>query len=234
MNILSVDCSSSPVSSAIISDGKITSSVFSDIKLTHSQTLFPIIESTLSAAKLKFSEIDALGVSVGPGSFTGIRIGLSSVKGLAQPQKLKCVGVSSLLSSAYLFQNENAIICPVIDARCSQVYNALFDVSGGSVARLCEDRAIMIDYLINHLNAITDKKIILCCDAAETVYNLIKGQSNIVLAPKPLIAQNAVGVGLYAQEALNRGQYEDGKELMPIYLKLPQAERELKSFLCLF
>ena len=229
MKILAIECSATPVSAAIISDGEIISYSFSNIKLTHSQTLFPIIESVLSAARLSFQDIDAVSVATGPGSFTGLRIGIASAKGLAEPKKLKCVGVSTLLSAAYMFLGENAIICPVIDARCSQVYNALFEVNGAALTRLCEDRAIMIDDLAEELKSIKDKRIILCCDAAETVLKACNYEKNITLATPTLRQQSAVGVGIYAYKAIKEGRFSDCDELNPIYLKLPQAERELKA-----
>lgn len=229
MKILAIECSAKPVSAAVISDGKVIGYAFSDIKLTHSQTLFPIIKSALGAARLTFSDIDAIGVATGPGSFTGLRIGISSAKGLAEPNNLKCVGVSTLMAATYMFLGENAIICPVLDARCGQVYNALFEVNGSTVSRLCDDRAVMIDDLIKELKNINDKRIILCCDAAKSVYSTAQLKDNLTIAPAPLVLQNAIGVGYCAEAMLSSGKYSDAAEIMPVYLKLPQAERELKA-----
>ena len=128
-----------------------------------------------------------------------------------------------------MFLGEDAVVCPVIDARCGQVYNALFDVCGKRIKRICDDRAIMTDSLLSELKGIKDKKIILCCDAAESVYQNSRNLSNIVLAPKPLIFQNAVGVGVYADIAARSGNFTDAAGLSPTYLKLPQAQRELKA-----
>ena len=229
MKILAIECSAKPVSAAVISDGKVIGYAFSDIKLTHSQTLFPIIKSALGAARLTFSDIDAIGVATGPGSFTGLRIGISSAKGLAEPNNLKCVGVSTLMATTYMFRGENAIICPVLDARCGQVYNALFEVNGSTVSRLCDDRTVMIDDLIKELKNINDKRIILCCDAAKSVYSTAQFKDNLTIAPAPLVLQNAIGVGYCAEAMLSSGKYSDAAEIMPVYLKLPQAERELKA-----
>ncbi|MBR6902497.1 MAG: tRNA (adenosine(37)-N6)-threonylcarbamoyltransferase complex dimerization subunit type 1 TsaB, partial [Clostridia bacterium] len=169
MKILAIECSAVPVSAAVICDGEVLGYAFSNVKVTHSQTLFPIIESALKSARLSTSDIDTISVATGPGSFTGIRIGISSAKGLAEPKGLKCIGVSTLLAAAYMFLGENAVICPVEDARCGQVYNALFSINGNSVERLCDDRAIMIDELVYELKSLKNNKIILCCDAAEDV-----------------------------------------------------------------
>ena len=229
MKILAIECSAKPVSTAVLEDGKIISYAFSDINLTHSQTLFPMIKNALESAKMTFSDIEAIGVATGPGSFTGLRIGIAGAKGLAEPGNLKCAGVSTLLAAAYMFAGRNAIIRPCIDARCGQVYNALFDVCGDKIERLCDDRAIMIDELKEELKSITGKKIILCCDAAENVYKEVKENGNITLAPKPLIMQNATGVGLCAENEIKSGNYISAAELTPLYLKLPQAQRELNQ-----
>ena len=227
MKLLAIECSAKPVSAAVIEDGKIVSYSFSDINLTHSQTLFPIIESALKSAKLGFSDIEAIGVATGPGSFTGLRIGIAGAKGLAEPKSLKCAGVSTLLAAAYMFIGRNAVICPVLDARCAQVYNALFDLDGGCVIRLCDDRAVMIEDLVTELKKITGKKVILCGDAADAVLRASGDNGNITLAPKPLIMQNAIGVALCAEALISKGDYVSAADLTPAYLKLPQAEREL-------
>ncbi|MBR4910678.1 MAG: tRNA (adenosine(37)-N6)-threonylcarbamoyltransferase complex dimerization subunit type 1 TsaB [Clostridia bacterium] len=232
MRILAMECSASPVSAAVICDGKVIGFSYSNIKLTHSQTLFPIIKSTLDSCKLAFRDIDAVSVSVGPGSFTGLRIGISSAKGLAEPKGLKCVGVSTLLAAAYMFLGGDAVICPVIDARRGQVYNAVFDVCGKKVSRITDDRALMIEDLKNELAALrekTDKRIILCCDAANAVFDSVKDIGGIRIAPESLLYQTAVGVGLYANAAVISGEWTDAAGLEPVYLKLPQAERELKA-----
>ena len=229
MKILSIECSAKPVSAAVVEDGKVISYAFSDINLTHSQTLFPMIENALKSARLTFSDIEAIGVATGPGSFTGLRIGIAGAKGLAEPGNLKCAGVSTLLAAAYTFAGRNAIICPCLDARCGQVYNALFRVNGDIIERLSDDRAVMIDELTDELKEITGERIVLCCDAAENVFKLLKDRDNITLAPKPLIMQNAIGVGLCAESEISSGNYISAAELTPLYLKLPQAQRELNQ-----
>lgn len=227
MNILAIECSAVPVSSAVICDGEVLGYAFSNVKVTHSQTLFPIIESALKSARLSISDIDTISVATGPGSFTGIRIGISSAKGLAEPKNLKCVGVSTLLAAAYMFLGENAVVCPIEDARCGQVYSAFFNINGNSVERLCDDRAIMIDELVSELKSQNNNRIILCCDAAENVIKHLSDKNNILLAPKPLLLQNAVGVGLCA--SYSKDEFTDAESLVPTYLKLPQAQRELNA-----
>ncbi len=223
MLTLSFECSAKAASCCLSRDGEIMGSCFSNVPLTHSQTLMPMMDNLLSATKTDFSEVDRIAVAAGPGSFTGIRIGISAVKGLAAPQKLPCVPVSTLKAIAYMLYFEDAVICPAMDARCNQVYNALFRVKNGIVTRLCDDRALMVDELLLELENIKEKVIVIG-DGADLVIKNCTLQ-NVTCAPKHLKIQSAVGVALAAEteEAVT------GDELMPIYLRLPQAERELKA-----
>ena len=228
MKILSIECSASPASVAIIDDGKIIASSFVNIKLTHSQTLMPMIEATLKSATLSVSDIKGISVSAGPGSFTGVRIGISIAKGLATPNNLPCVPVSTLQSMAYMFLSEDVTVCPVMDARCNQIYNALFKVKNGKVERLCEDRAILIDQLIEELKSISGK-IVICGDGSDLFAGLIKDFDNIKIPSENLKYQSAVGVGLMSYDSFVNGNTVPPESLVPIYLRLPQAERELKA-----
>lgn len=229
MNILSIECSASPVSAAIISDGEVKSSIFSNVKVTHSQTLMPAVLNLLSSALLKFEDIDGIAVAAGPGSFTGIRIGISLAKGLAAPKNLPCVGISTLRGMAQLFADNDCILCPVMDARCSQLYNALFDISGGEIKRICPDRAIMCSELTEELYTFKDRKIIVCGDGTSVLFPYLCGITNVYSASAAMKYQNAVGVGLAAESDFKAGKTVQASELMPIYLRMPQAERELKS-----
>ena len=126
MKLLSVECSATPCSVAISENGKILASAFSNVKLTHSQTLMPMVESVLKSSLIDIKEIDAFAVSNGPGSFTGVRIGISAIKGMAQAKNLPCVEVSTLEAMAQNYSDTICIVCAVMDARCNQVYNGLF------------------------------------------------------------------------------------------------------------
>ncbi len=222
MKILALECSAGPASCAIAENGVIIASDFTNVKMTHSQTLMPMVKSMLDKADLEMSDIDALAISNGPGSFTGIRIGISAVKGLAAPKKLPCYAVSTLRTIAENFRNTDCIVCAVMDARCNQVYNALFKISDGAVTRLCDDRALMIDELMQELSATKDN-IIIAGDGAGLFDGYAGG--NITVADEERRYQAASGVALAALE------YEAviPNKLMPFYLRLPQAERELKS-----
>lgn len=228
MKILSIECSACPASVAITENGKVIAGSYINVKLTHSQTIMPMISSLLSAAKTDISEIEGIAVSAGPGSFTGIRIGISILKGLALPNNLPTVGVSTLAAMAEGFKGQNAVVCCVMDARCNQLYNALFDVNGSEIKRICEDRALLISELYDEISRIKDKKIIICGDGADLFYEHIKELENVEKAPEHLKYQNAVGVGFAAEDDFKNKNTVTADKLLPIYLRLPQAERELK------
>lgn len=232
MKILSLECSASPASAAIIEDGKLLASSFVNIKLTHSQTLLPMIENALNSAMLKFDDIEGIAVSCGPGSFTGIRIGIAAAKGLAAPKNLPCAAVSTLYSMAYNFADTDCILCGVMDARCNQVYNAIFDIEDGKITRLCDDRAILCGELAEELKKVSQNKnkcVIIVGDGTEVFYPFAKDIPNIKKSGENNRFQNAVSVGLAAKELFSDGKTVSPEELLPTYLRLPQAERELKK-----
>ena len=228
MKILSVECSASPASCAIIDDGKLKACSFINAKLTHSQTLMEMIINTLDNSATKLSEIDKIAIAVGPGSFTGLRIGISAVKGLAAPTNTPCIPVSTLDGMAEAFIDRDCIVCAVMDARCNQFYNALFKIKNGIITRLCDDRALIADELVKEISNISsDKQIIICGDGADLFYKNVSEMNNVVLSPEQLKFQNATGIGLWAYK--NSYNIILPHELLPVYLRLPQAERELKA-----
>ena len=230
MKILSVECSATPASCAIIDDGKIVASSFINTKLTHSQTLMQMIINTLDNSATKLCDIDKIAVAVGPGSFTGLRIGISAVKGLAAPCKTPCSPISTLDGMAEMFTAQECVVCAVMDARCNQFYNALFEIKDGEIARLCDDRALLGDELKDELLQISnEKKIILCGDGANLFYKTVSDMPNVSLAPEYLKYQSAVGIGLFAYKNNDTIKTVSPEELLPLYLRLPQAERELKA-----
>ena len=231
MKILGIECSAGPASVAITENGVLLGSNFINVKLTHSQTLMPMVDSVLKSAMLSIADVDGFALSAGPGSFTGIRIGISAIKGMAAPKKLPCVGVSTLRAMAENYRDTNCIICAVMDARCNQVYNALFRINDGGVTRLCEDRALLCDELKAELERDyidKDEKIIIVGDGLEVFYPFVAEYDNVMRADEQRRFQNAVGVGLSAVEEFKNGKTIGPEELLPIYLRLPQAERELK------
>ena len=227
MLILSVDSSASPASVALY-DNKMIAEYYTNTGLTHSQTLVAMIESVLSVTGIKADQIDLYAVNNGPGSFTGVRIGVSAVKGMAYADQKPCVAISTLESMAYNFLSSDAVICCSMDARRQQVYNALFRVKDGVVTRLCEDRAISVESLCEELKRF-DERVILIGDGSELVYRSCSDNDRVRLAPDNLRFQRASSTALVAVEKAERGELIDAKALIPSYLRLSQAEREMKS-----
>ena len=222
MKILSLETSAKAVSTAVVENGEVLAYAYQCSGLTHSRTLMPMVEDMLNNAELSLDDIDALAVAAGPGSFTGLRIGVSALKGLAWAKELPCYGVSTLEAMAQNLAHTNALLICAMDARRNQVYNALFEAKGGSLTRLCPDRAIGLDELIAELTDDTRTKIVLgdggkLCHAA-----LERAGIESALAPLPLLHQNAVGVALAAEKL----SPVSGAELQPVYLRVSQAERE--------
>ncbi len=232
MKILSMECSATPASVAVIEDNKILASSFVNVRLTHSQTLMPMVENLLNSAKLSINDIDGLAISNGPGSFTGVRIGISALKGIAAPKNLPCVAVSTLRAMAENYAGTDCYICAVMDARCNQVYNAIFEIKNNEVIRLCEDRALMCDELASEIKTDyqkADKNIIIIGDGTNIFFPFVEDIKNVRKASPQLRYQNAVGVGLVATENFRNNEVLSANALLPFYLRLPQAERELKA-----
>lgn len=223
MKILAVECSAGPASCAITENGKVLSYEFVNVKITHSETLMPMIEAVIKNSKQTLENIDAFAVSAGPGSFTGIRIGIAAVKGLALPYKTPVAGVSTLAAMAENFGNINCILCACMDARCNQVYNALFKIQNGIITRLTPDRALLCEELTAELKSkYSAEKVIITGDGADLFYPYVSDFAE--KAPELLRYQNAIGVAFAAENA----EFLPPQSVNPIYLRLPQAERELK------
>lgn len=225
MRILALDSSASPASAAVLENGRLLGRFQVHTGLTHSQTLLPMIHSVLDCAGLTVQDMDRIAVSAGPGSFTGVRIGVATVKGLCFPQDKPCVGVSTLEAMAYNFLGEEAVVFALMDARREQVYNAVFRILHGQVFRLTPDRACAIEALKPDIYQRSNEKIIFAGDGAALCYEKLSGFcKQITLAPENIRYQDAYGVALAAV-----GQAAaPAAELLPVYLRLPQAERELK------
>lgn len=217
--LLSMDSSAVTASVALTDGDEIIKSEFLNSGLTHSETLLPMIARVMDGHK--YSELDGIAITAGPGSFTGVRIGVATVKGLAFNDDIPCYSVSTLEAIAYNFVDENVVVCAVMDARRMQFYNALFRVQNGKVERLCDDRAISIEDLRSDLKQYD--KVIIAGDGANLCFRNIELE-NCTLADDDRIYQNAVGV---AKAAKNKNAISP-KALMPVYLRQSQAERELK------
>lgn len=229
MKILSIECSAGPASVALIQDEVLLSSQFLNVKTTHSETLMTMVKSTLEFTKTNIDDIDAIAVSVGPGSFTGIRIGISAVKGLAAKNNIPTIPISTLQAIAEPFRDIDCYVCAVMDARCNQLYNAIFKVENNQITRLTPDRAVLCDDLKNELeNDFADKKVYIAGDGADLFFGFVNQLDNVTLASPDKKFQNAASVALAARLNYNAKNIVPPSALLPVYLRLPQAERELK------
>lgn len=227
MKILGIDSSARSASVAITDGEKLLGSFYTNTGLTHSQTLMPMIESLLKNANVGLDEIDLIAVNKGPGSFTGIRIGVAAAKGMADVLKTPVYGASTLGSMAYNLIDTDCVACCAMDARCGQVYYAFFDITDGKITRLTPDEADSIENVEKKLEEYKKVKIIVG-DGAEICYNNLKSKDGVRLTSQAHRFQSAVGVCF---EAMNAPQekYVESAQLVPEYLRLPQAERELNK-----
>ena len=230
MIILGVETSAVAAGAAIVKDGKLISETFLNTGLTHSQTIMKLIDSALNNAGLSFDNVNADAVAAGPGSFTGIRIGVSAVKGLCFSKNIPCISVSTLEAMANSVDMRDCIICPVMDARCMQVYNALFKKNGNEIERITDDKPITLQELACELKSFTEK-IVLIGDGTEITFDFLqKNCLNVEKFPEIFKFQHASGVAITAFRKYNKGEnFISADELQPVYLRLSQAERELNK-----
>lgn len=231
MKILSVDSTAKACSAALtdIEEGRVLGEFYTNTALTHSQTLMVMVEQLLACTQFSLSEVDGFAVSVGPGSFTGVRIGVSAVKGMAMTFQKPCVGVSTLEAIAENLKCMNGIVCAVMDARCGQVYNALFRCRDGTISRLTEDRALSALEVAEECRSFTEP-VYLAGDGAELCASLEVFQTvGTILLPEPFRYQRASGVAGASLRFFESGETCTAAELTPVYLRLPQAERELRK-----
>ena len=222
MLILAFESSARAASVALVEDGRLISQYSQCSGLTHSRTLLPMAEDMLKNAELTLDKVDLFAVAHGPGSFTGIRIGVSTVKGLAWAADKPCVGVSTLEAMAWHGLAAGGLVCPVMDARRSQVYNALFKVENGKPVRLCEDRPIALSQLAEELRDL-NAPAFLIGDGAELAEKYLREQGlACTVAPENLRWQSAWGVAMAAMDKTPG----NADALLPLYLRLSQAERE--------
>jgi len=224
--ILALETSAKSVSTAVVKDGVPLAYSYQNTGLTHSRTLMPLVDSMLKNSNLSLSDMDLLAVSNGPGSFTGLRIGVSALKGLAWSAEKPCVGVSTLEAMAQNLRHMDAVIVCAMDARRNQIYNALFRARDGHLSRLTPDRAIGLDQLAEELQS-ESVPLWVVGDGAHLCGNYLQQQGiACTIAPAQLVMQNAVGVALAAEISAREGKVTDAQGLDLVYLRLSQAERE--------
>ena len=226
MLLLAFETSAKAASVALFEDEKLLGESYQNTGLTHSQTLMVMAEDVLKTAGKKAAEVTAVAVAEGPGSFTGVRIGVAAAKGFAWGKELPCCGVSTLEAMVTGLGVYEGYVCPCMDARRNQVYNALFYVNQGKPERIAPDRAIALCDLAQELKTL-DKPIFLVGDGSELCCKTLGAEiPGLILPPEHKRHQRAVGVGLLALGKLAAGENCDGAALTPNYLRLSQAERE--------
>lgn len=225
MKILALESSAKAASCAVLADGVPLASAWQATGLTHSRTLLPMVQDMLRSSELSLADMDAVAIAAGPGSFTGLRIGLATVKGLSWAGEKPCIGVSTLEGMAYPLSHLEGIIVCAMDARRSQIYNAVFLAESGKLTRLREDRAISLEDAAADIREM-DGPITIVGDGASLCYEYFTNAGIACeLAPAHLRQQSAVGIAM-AAEAAGETAAVSAQELMPVYLRLSQAERE--------
>ena len=226
MLILAFETSAKAASVALWSEGILLGESYQNTGLTHSQTLMVMAEDLLKSCNLTAKDVEAVAVAAGPGSFTGVRIGVAAAKGFAWGGELPLVGVSTLESMALSLGAWEGVVCAVMDARRNQTYTAIFRAEAGKLTRIEEDSAISLEELGEKLKN-CEKPIFLVGDGAVLCYNTLEGTvSGLVLPLEHRQHQRASGVALVAKKLMDAGLHSDGASLTPNYLRLSQAERE--------
>ncbi len=219
MNILAIESAAQSAGAAILCGDKLLSEQFLNNGLTHSQTLLPLIDAALSAAGKTINDMDAVAVSAGPGSFTGVRIGMGTAKGLALGAEKPIILVPTLMALAYNVINHNGIIVPIMDARRGEVYTATYHADGGVLEEISPMRAMPLSSLLEELDS-----ALFVGDGVpvhrETIQNTMGDAA--FFAPAHLLYHRASSVAMAAQTIAPISPHEAA----PFYLRLSQAERE--------
>ena len=227
MKILAIDSSAQVASVAILSDGAVLAEYSVDYKKTHSQTLLPMIDEVIRMTETDPAELVAIAVAAGPGSFTGLRIGAATVKGLAMVWNVPVVPVSTVAALACNVAGTDEVVCPLMDARRGQVYTGLYDFKGSTVVEQRTDVCVRIEQIAEEVNALGRKTVFLGDAAelyAEKLDSLIKVPYRV--APLHLQKQSAASVGWLGMSLLSQGKTVSATEFVPTYLRVSQAERE--------
>ena len=226
MMILALESSATACSVALTRDGNVLAQAFQHSGLTHSRTLLPMVDNVLNSCGESMEHVDVVAVAAGPGSFTGLRIGVATAKGLAWAEDKDCAACSTLESMAWpLAHMEGKLIVCAMDARRSQVYNALFEAKDGKLTRLTEDRAIALADLAEEIRNDPRPKTVVG-DGARLCFDFLQNaEIPCRLAPPHLLMQNATGVALEAETLAAEGLLVSAQELEPVYLRPAQAER---------
>lgn len=224
MKILALDSTAVVASCAVCEDEKLLASFTVNNGNTHSETLLPMVEASLNRLALTPNDIDLFALSEGPGSFTGVRIGAATIKGLAFGKDKPCACVSTLEALAYNLIGFRGIICPAMNARRNQVYTAIFECMNGDIKRLTEDMAISVTELEDMLDAY-GMPIYLCGDGDFLLYESQTKRKDYAFVPEPLRYQSGYSVAVCALKKYNAGEAKTDLAVAPTYLRPSQAER---------
>lgn len=227
MIILAFDSTAKAASVAVCEDEKLLALYTIDNGLTQSELLLPMAQNMLRSLKLTFEDVGLLATSVGPGSFTGVRIGVALVKGIAFERGIPCASVSTIEALGQNLSGLRGIVVPTMDARRGQVYTALFRSTGDEIIRLTEDMAISITDLGEMLKKYEGEDIYISGDGYATARRGLQNSGvGLCVTPELLICENAYSVARVAKKKYDRGETLSDREIAPIYLRMPQAERE--------
>ena len=228
MKILALDTSGLVASAAITENGKVLAEYTLNYKLTHSQTIMPMIDEIVKMTETDLNTIDYIACSSGPGSFTGLRIGAATAKGLAHGLNKPIVAVPTLEALAYNIFGTDKFICPIMDARRKQVYNAVYVPEGKKLDVILEEDTRIIDDVLDYVKDV-DCDVIFVGDAVSLYKDKIAELDNAIIAPASCNMQRAACVAALAEVYIEEGKYMNGAEFAPEYLRKSQAERELEE-----
>lgn len=228
MNILSIDSASKVATAALLNDDGLIAEYTINNKMEHSVLIMDMIDKILKDSDLTIKDIDGFVVSKGPGSFTGLRIGMATIKGLSFGSKKPYISISSLDSLAYSLSNFDGIICPIMDALRDSVYSCLYKNINGNLEKLTDYEALDLKDLAEILNS-KNEKVLFAGDGLIKYKNYLKDNvNNAYFAPKHLSLIRASSLGELGLKLLKEGKCDDSNSA-PFYLKKPQAQRELES-----
>ena len=227
MRLLAIDTTGQTASAALAEDGVLLAEYTINHKMTHSQTIMPMIEAITKSIELDLSTLDYIACACGPGSFTGLRIGAATAKGMALGLCVPVVAVPTLDALAYNIFSTDAVLCPIMDARRQQVYTAFYQWQGQKLCRLTEYAALSIQEVIKKAEAF--EKVIFLGDGAAVYKKLLLEQSSFFIAPLHCCLQRAASVAAAAMDCIAEGKAIKGSDMELIYLRKPQAQREREA-----
>ena len=227
MTVFGIDTCCMAATAALVNEEVMIAQTVVNKNKTHSQMMMPLVEEMFRASEIEPASVDAFAVAVGPGSFTGVRIGVATAKALAQASKKPCITVSTLEALAFSSKHFDGIICPILDARREQVYNALFKGGKDGLTRICEDRAMPLSELLEELRE-DGRNVIFMGDGTLVFKNEIIESLGDTAHFAPKIANLNLGgaVAEIGLEKLKNGEITEYGKLVPCYVRLSQAERE--------